>query len=187
MEADEAMRSIGEKLALREKLARLPYALGPLGLASLAVLAALGIFQWLVVEPMQARSVELQDRVARQAPATRERSPANTQDRVAAVYDFLRKDQQTTDWLATLYGIGTATGVQLKSAAYRTQPSEGRIVRYEIVLPVVGSYAQIREFLRRSLAEIPVLSLDQINLKRETRNDGAINADLRLTIHMVKS
>jgi hypothetical protein len=55
------------------------------------------------------------------------------------------------------------------------------------VLPVAGSYPQIREFLRRSLAEIPVLSLDQINLKRENRNDGAVNAELRLTLHMVKS
>jgi hypothetical protein len=103
------------------------------------------------------------------------------------VYDFLGKDQQTTDWLATLYGIGTATGVQLQSASYRSQPSEGRLVRYEIVLPVAGSYPQIREFLRRSLAEIPVLSLDQINLKRENRNAGAINAELRLTLHLLKS
>ncbi|HEY7240915.1 MAG TPA: hypothetical protein VH600_17200 [Burkholderiales bacterium] len=172
---------------MREKLSRLPHELGPLGLASLALLVALGIFQWLVIGPMQARNDELQERVARHAPAAREASAASTPDRVAAVYDFLRKDQQTTDWLATLYGIGTATGVQLKSAAYRTQPSEGRIVRYEIVLPVAGTYSQIREFLRRSLAEIPVLSLDQINLKRENRNDGAVNAELRLTLHMVKS
>jgi len=172
---------------MREKLARLPHELGPLGLASLALLVALGIFQWLVMGPMQARNAELQERVARQAPAAQAPGPGSTQDSVAAVYDFLRKDQQTTDWLATLYGIGTATGVQLKSASYRTQPADGRIVRYEIVLPVAGSYAQIREFLRRSLAEIPVLSLDQINLKRENRNDGAVNAELRLTLHMVKS
>ena len=46
---------------------------------------------------------------------------------------------------------------------------------------------QIREFLRRSLAEIPVLSLDQVTLKRENRNDGTVHAELRLTLHMVKS
>jgi len=172
---------------MREKLARLPHELGPLGLASLLVLVALGILQWLVLGPMQARNAELQERVTRQAPAAQESSPAITQDKVAAVYDFLRKDQQTTDWLAALYGIGTATGVQLRSASYRTQAADGRIVRYEIVLPVAGSYPQIREFLRRSLAEIPVLSLDQISLKRENRNDGAVNAELRLTLHMVKS
>jgi hypothetical protein len=54
------------------------------------------------------------------------------------------------------------------------------------VLPLTGSYAQMRDFLKRALAEIPVLSLDQMTLKRETRRDGAVQAELRLTLHMVK-
>ena len=39
----------------------------------------------------------------------------------------------------------------------------------------------------RSLAEIPVLSLDQITLKRENRREGTVHAELRLTLHRVKS
>jgi hypothetical protein len=54
------------------------------------------------------------------------------------------------------------------------------------VLPVAGSYGQIRDFLKRSLAEIPIMSLDQISLKRAERSD-AVQAELRLTLHMVKS
>ena len=46
--------------------------------------------------------------------------------------------------------------------------------------------AQLRDFLRRTLTEIPVLSLDQMTLKREGRNDGAVQAELRMTLHMVK-
>ena len=49
-----------------------------------------------------------------------------------------------------------------------------------------GSYLQLRDFLRRTLTEIPVLSLDQMTLKREGRNDGAVQAELRMTLHMVK-
>ena len=64
------------------------------------------------------------------------------------MYEFLKKERSTADWLAKLHGIGTATGVQLRSASYRTQPTEGRIERYEIVLPASGSYAQIRDFLQ---------------------------------------
>ena len=56
-----------------------------------------------------------------------------------------------------------------------------------IVLPVSGSYPQIRDFLKRSLAEIPLMSVDQLALKRESRNDAAVQAELRLTLHMVKS
>jgi hypothetical protein len=40
--------------------------------------------------------------------------------------------------------------------------------------------------MRRSLTEIPVLSLDQLSLKRESRNAGAVQAELRMTLHMVK-
>jgi Tfp pilus assembly protein PilO len=173
--------------AMRAKLARLSHELGPLGLASLLILAALAAFQLLVLKPLESRSETLRERVARQAPSGATRSAASGADKVAAVYAFLRKDEQTTDWLAKLHGIGAATGVQLKSASYRTQPTAGRIVRYEIVLPVAGSYPQIREFLKRSLAEIPVLSIDQLTLKRESRDNGAVQAELRMTLHMVKS
>jgi len=77
--------------------------------------------------------------------------------------------------------------VQVKSASYKTQKTEARIERYEIVLPVAGSYGQIRDFLKRSLAEIPVLSLDQLTLKREGKNENQLQAEMRLTLHMVKS
>ena len=105
-------------------------------------------------------------------------------EKVGAVYQFLEKEEEVTDWLAKLHGIGAATGVQLKSASYRTQGTDARIVRYEILLPVSGSYPQVRDFLKRSLAEIPVLSLDSFSIKR---NEKTLQAELRLTLHMVKS
>ena len=114
--------------------------------------------------------------------------PAAAADKVAAVYQHLSRDETAaTDWLAKLHAIGAATGLELKSAAYRTQPTEGRIVRYEIVLPIAGSYPQIRDFLTRSLAEMPAMSIDQLTLRRESRNDATLHAELRMTLHMVKS
>ena len=55
-----------------------------------------------------------------------------------------------------------------------------------IVLPVSGSYAQIRDFLARALAEVPALSLDQMTLRRESRNQAEVHAELRLTLHRVQ-
>ena len=76
----------------------------------------------------------------------------------------------------------------MQSANYKTEKADkaGRIERYEIVLPVEGSYAQLRDFIGRALAEIPVLSLDQLTLKRESRTQGDVQAELRLTLHLVK-
>jgi type II secretion system (T2SS) protein M len=173
---------------MTEKLLRLRHELGGLGHAALLLLAAAAMFHFLVLAPMQVRKGQLEERVARQAPRAEAGRPGSAADKVATVYDFLRKDEQAaTDWLAKLHGIGTATGVNLKSASYRTQPTAGRIVRYEMTLPVAGSYPQIRDFLTRARAEIPVLSIDQISLKREKRSDGAVQAELRMTLHMVQS
>jgi hypothetical protein len=171
---------------MKERLLNLRHQLGILGLAALMLIAAIGTFHKLALQPLEAKKASLEDRLARQRPAPAA-GPTDAAGKVGAVYDYLLKDEDTTDWLAKLHGIGAATGVQLKSASYRTQQTEGRIVRYEMVLPIAGSYPQIKDFLKRSLAEIPVMSVDQLALKRESRNEGAIHAELRLTLHMVKS
>ena len=147
--------------------------------AAFAVLATALAFSFLVVRPLEERSRLLVSRIQPEAAG-------NADAKVAALYRYLKKEESPTDWLAKLYGIGRATGLDLQSATYTTQ-SSGRIERYEIVMPVAGSYQQLRDFLKRATAEIPVLSVDQMTLKRESRKDGALQAELRLTLHMVRS
>jgi Tfp pilus assembly protein PilO len=163
-------------------LLKLRRELGVAGLAGIAVLAAALVFSSMVVKPLEEQNVLLRHKGAARTPA----GAANAQsaEKVAKVYEHLQKEQTPTDWLAALHGIGLATGVQMKSANYRTQKTDGRIVRYEIALPVSGSYGQIRDFMKRSLAEIPVLSVDSVAMKRE---GATIHAELRLTLHMVQS
>ena len=172
---------------MKAVLWRLRDELGVSGILSLAVLAAAGIFYYTLLQPMQARDGELRAQLAKQARTAPAGEPSSASDKLGTFYRFMEKPEQTTDWLAKLYAIGQATGVGLQSATYKTHPGSGRLERYEIVLPVSGSYTQIREFLKRSLAEIPVLSLDQLSLKREARTDGSVNAELRLTLHRLKS
>jgi Tfp pilus assembly protein PilO len=137
----------------------------------------------LVLQPLEERNRGLQASVP-----TRSDTPVQGTEKLGAVYRYLAKPEQTTDWLAKLYAIGAATGVQLNSATYKTQAAgSGPMQRTEIVVPLTGSYSQMRDFLKRSLAEIPVMSLDQISLRRENRRDGTLQAEVRLTLHMVKS
>ena len=155
--------------------------LGTAGLVAIALIAFALAFTGFVTRPLEDKNQLLQDRGSRKSQAAQPGA-----EKVAAVYEYLAKPEELTDWLAKLHGVGTATGVQIKSANYRSQPGEGRLVRYEIVLPVSGSYGQIRDFLKRSQAEIPVMSIDQINLKRAEKGD-LVQAEMRLTLHMVKS
>ena len=162
--------------------------IGVAGIAAIGLLAAALFFSNFMVKPLEEKNRSLSEAASRSG---RKADAAQPNEKVAAVYEYLRKDEDTTDWLAKLHGIGAATGVQLRSASYRTQPAEGRIVRYEIVLPVAGSYPQIRDFLKRAMVEIPVMSVDQVTLKRPDRKEAgsqpALQAEMRLTLHMVKS
>ena len=168
---------------MKQRFLTIKAQLGPLGLAAIGVLVAAMAFFALVLQPLEERSNAVQARV----PVSRGEAPPNG-DKVQSVYQYLKKPEETTDWLAKLYAIGAATGVQVSSATYRTQTAPaGPLERTEIVLPLSGSYGQMRDFLKRSLAEIPVMSLDQVSLKRENRRDGTLQAEVRLTLHRVKS
>jgi hypothetical protein len=156
--------------------------IGMAGVAAIGLLAAALFFSNFMVKPLEERNALLKEKAGQRAGAA-----APSGEKVAAVYAYLQKEEDTTDWLAKLHGIGTATGIQMRTATYRMQPTEGRIVRYEIVLPVAGSYGQIRDFLKRATLEIPVLSIDQVTLKKEERKGAALQAEMRLTLHMVKS
>jgi Tfp pilus assembly protein PilN len=156
--------------------------IGIAGVAAIGLLAAALFFSNFMVKPLEQRNALLMESTSRKG-----NTAAPSGEKVAAVYEYLRKEEDTTDWLAKLHGIGVATGVQMRAATYGTKPAEGRIVRYEIVLPVAGSYAQIRDFLKRAQAEIPVMSIDQVTLKKDEKKGGTIHAEMRLTLHMVKS
>ena len=175
------------KQKITAQLYKLRDELGITGLAALLLFAAAGVFFTLVLQPLKDKSAALESRALSVRDAAQGQA-GNATEKVGAVYEYLKKPETTTDWLAKLYAIGAATGVELQSASYKTQATPGtRLERYEIVVPLSGSYTQMRDFLKRSLAEIPVLSLDQVSLKRENRREGTVQAELRLTLHMVKS
>jgi Type II secretion system (T2SS), protein M subtype b len=163
--------------------------LGAAGWLALALLAGAVLFLYLVVKPLEARNAELARELASAArhPAglggVRDPAPAQ---KLAAFYDYLETDQAPQGWLARLDAIARAGGVELRSAEYRMRDAGARIERYEIALPVSGTYGQVRAFLEEALYEIPVLSLDQVSFSRQRVDDSRIQAELRLTLHLVK-
>ena len=165
-------------------LYRLRDELGPMGMAAIVLFIGAALFVSFVLQPLKEKNRALAARADTVGDAQPSAGSAN--EKLAAVYQYLAKPEATTDWLAKLYAIGRATGVELQSASYKTQGAAGRLERYEMTIPLTGSYTQMREFLKRALAEIPVLSLDQVTLKREHRREGIAHAELRLTLHMVK-
>jgi hypothetical protein len=173
-------------------LRRIREELGAIGMMALGLLAGAMVFLTVVVKPLETRNAQLEQRLARNSQkypspgsaAARTPVPAA---KIAAFYKFFETDEATTGWLVRLHAIGSAAGVELQSAEYRMQKTGTIIERYEISLPVTGSYAQIRLFLEKALTEIPVLSLDQVNFRRARANEDAVRADVRFTLHLLRS
>jgi Tfp pilus assembly protein PilO len=103
---------------------------------------------------------------------------------LAAFYRYLDRGESIDEWLAKLYGIAIARSLQLQQADYRFADSRYGVERYQIVLPVDGSYADIRHFLDAVLAEIPVLSLDQASFRRRSASAPRVDTELAMTLHV---
>jgi hypothetical protein len=170
---------------------RLRAELGLPGLWGVALAIVAIAFFILAVRPLEGRAQAMEGQLAQQArqapPAGANLVRASTPAaKLAAFYRFFETDEATTDWLARLYAIANKVGVELRSADYKRHKTGTRIERYEIVMPLTGNYAQIRAFLENSLIEIPVLSLDRVTFQKKRPNDVMVEAEVRLTLHLVK-
>lgn len=165
-------------------LTRVREELGSSGTAAVVLLAGSVLFLFLGLQPLKERNARLDEHLVgsqRAAPNSQ-----SAEDRLSAFYRFFDRPEQATDWLARLNQIGQSVGLELRSAEYKTVATHSRIERYEISLPVTGSYQQVRLFLQKALRDIPVLSLDQVSFKRAPSGENLVDAQLRLTLHMVK-
>jgi hypothetical protein len=161
--------------------------LGGVALAAISLLAAGIVVLAAVIRPLESRMALLDGKLghgARQAAdSTRSGTPAA---KLAAFYAFFDRQEGQVDWLAKLYGAARGAGIELRTADYRLIETNGRIARYEATLPLSGTYAQLRGFLENALDENPVLSLDQLTIRRKRVNDANLEAEAVITIHLLK-
>lgn len=85
-----------------------------------------------------------------------------------------------------LHAIAAANGLLLETGEYQlVKDRNWNIARYQITLPLKGSYPQVRLFLAQLLDEIPALSLDEISIKRDSINARSAETRVRLTAYLV--
>jgi hypothetical protein len=170
-------------------VARVRAELGAAGVAGLALLGAAFAFLALVLQPLEEHGARLERRLERLAPPPPRgvlRTGAAPAAQLAAFYGFLERGREPPDWLARLHALARAAGLALPAAEYRLHATGTPLDRYEIVLPVSGTYAELRAFLEAALGEIPVLSLDGVSFTRERAEQARVRAELRLTLHLVR-
>ncbi len=165
--------------------------LGWPGKVAIALFAGVAIFIQAALRPLEIENQRLDkslERATKQLPSANSSliRTASPSAKLAAFYQFFRREEVTTDWLAKLHAVAEGSGVEMRIAEYQLVKGPGKLDRYEIALPLAGDYAQIRAFLENALLQIPVLSLDQVNFRRKRVNDLSVETDIRFTLHMLR-
>lgn len=158
-----------------------------IGGIALAVFAA-GMFVSSVM-PLRTEVEALSERVKHlEAQPADERAPPaepeNPGAQLAAFYDELPRTKQAPEIVRRLHGHARGVGVILERGEYRPlRDPSGKLLRYQIMLPVKGSYPQVKDFLARAMRSTPGLALDGIGFQRD--NDSrALEAQLRFTVFL---
>ncbi len=171
-----------------------------LGGGVVLVLAAL-MLQEFAVKPMEQRieSLQRQPKAERDAPRDSVRDatraslgddlarPESPRQQLANFYAFFARDANLADRLERVYSIARTHGLELKRADYRlNHPAQRKLGRYQMTMPLHGSYPAIRAFVTEVQRDMPTLAVDRITFQRRQVGDGEVDAQISLTFFVIR-
>ncbi|MBI1397107.1 MAG: hypothetical protein GC151_14115 [Betaproteobacteria bacterium] len=185
------IRAIGEdaQWLLRREGARLKWR-GLAGLALFAAVAGLAVtLVWPVrsdVANLKAEVAGLRARLKAQTRAGGESRAAPTRaDQLDTFYAFFPATRSLPDWVGQIHNAAQRNGLSLDRGDYRLQQHAGeKLLRYEVRLPVKGSYPQLRGFIAEVLHKVPAASLENVTLKRDDIHAPDLDARLTFVIFL---
>lgn len=176
-------------LRVYEALARVGWApLAGATLALIGVLHGIGQFaQWQTLQGLQLRSEQVTEQLAQVKRGERKAAPVD-EDPLADVHRQLPAQPQATEAIERVYRMARAENISLSRGEYALGVDpETRLARYQIVLPLRGSYPQIRRFLQALLAQMPALVMEDIDLQRKRIGDSELTGRIRMTLYLSRS
>jgi hypothetical protein len=172
---------------LRRRAAQLALWLG------LALVAASQAFTWLGVKPLEQRLESLEhardskpkaELVRIEEELARQSSP---RVQLATFYGYFARGDNITDLLGKLYGIAKANGLEMQRAEYRMSAVANRkLDRYQVIIPMQGSYSSIRIFIGAALRELPTMSLDHVQFQRKAVGDNVVDGEISFSFHLAR-
>lgn len=109
---------------------------------------------------------------------------ADAAEQLRAFHAFFPPRARISTALRELNQLAVQRQLVLASGEYKfTAEKNLRLVRYELSLPVRGSYVQVYGLIAAALNAMPNLALDEIVIRRESRLAGEIEAQLRFSLY----
>jgi hypothetical protein len=159
--------------------------LGAAGVLGVGVLLACAGFYLSAVAPAE-RELAAQRLAAERLRTRTPHQPVAADGRgeeLRRFYGLFPPVEKLTDHLEQLYGLARGAQLELAQGEYRLEKRDAGLWSYRVVLPVRGTYPQIRGFVASVLKTMPVASVDGLRFERKRAVDTQIDAQVRLTIH----
>jgi hypothetical protein len=110
---------------------------------------------------------------------------SDPRNELAEFYATLAQPANAPDLLRRLHRVARDQGLTLDQAEYRPLPDpEGKLTRYQILLPAKGTYPEVRRFLVQASGDVPGLAVDGINFQRQQIGDPVVEAQIKLTLFL---
>lgn len=95
---------------------------------------------------------------------------------------------EATGALEGVFAAAGAEGLAVGQGEYvLSVDASGALARYQIRVPLRGSYPQIRRFVAHALEAQPTLGLEQIEFQRQSIAEREVDATVGLTLFLARS
>jgi hypothetical protein len=143
------------------------------------------------IQPAQVRlqevhesAVSIQERVKLAARGLNH-SELTPPEQLAEFYRIFPNEKSLLPWLEKIFVLAQTHGISLDQGEYKvTRDRVGKLVRFQMTLPIRSGYPQIRKYLNSLRAEIPIISMEHLQFERQKVNDTEVEAKMKLALYL---
>jgi hypothetical protein len=100
----------------------------------------------------------------------------------------LPSQPQATVAIDKIYALATVQRITLARGEYSLGiDPKTHLARYQILLPVRGSYPQLRRFLHALLGQLPAVVIEDVEFQRKKIADTDLTGRIRMTLYLSRS
>ncbi|MBA4261266.1 MAG: pilus assembly protein PilO [Comamonadaceae bacterium] len=179
----------GIPVSPRPLITRLRFAARRLGWPGLLGLALIGLaaplLHW-AADAQRQETQQLRSRLAAQRAAPAPKDPQlDAAERLARLQQHLSATPAALSTVEHMHRAAALHGLTLASGEYRLSGSSPALAqRYQITLPVLGPYPQLRDWLADVMNAQPALALEELSLSRQNAADAKVQARVRWTLYL---
>ena len=101
-------------------------------------------------------------------------------------YDLLPAQNEANRKVAQMLDAVEQIGLTVNNVEYSAQPYSDAMIKYQIKLPVQGTYIQVRQFINLVFEALPTVALNNVDFRRDDIGSDTIQTNLYFTLYLRK-